>query len=356
MDKGNDFIWSQYVRVVDSFLLALLDEDVEFDVNAFSSLLAHTPLWLFPCDPSGSWARYNPYRVWCQFGYDQGVPSENPVVFDHEHSMTPFVLQNGCSCLNKAPQLALLLENPRVEVLTRMACQYWNKITVRFNDYAVAGRDECTLPPPPSAPINRSRLMKFSLGLVAYFTKEKIGFVVWHDEVVAWVVYAGEVPQPWKKYEPKAKARVSAPSACGEALNAKPPTNRERPETFIDAFALPPPLPKKVHSLAIVGSRVLPRTVLALCAVKDDVLAPLNCVVTMRPLPGLEVSYNQVRSLSSLFLIVLFIYLYILFIYWLFCHSYIHIYVCVCVFIYHSIGLTSLPLLFLLGSFLSCGL
>ena len=54
MDKGTDFIWSQYVRVVDDFLLALLDEDVEFDVNAYSSLLAHTPLWLFPCDPSGS--------------------------------------------------------------------------------------------------------------------------------------------------------------------------------------------------------------------------------------------------------------------------------------------------------------
>ena len=202
--------------------------------------------------------------------------------------------------------------------------------------------------------------MKFSLGLVAYFTKEKIGFVAWHDEVVAWVVYAGEVPKPWKKYEPKAKAHVSAPSACGEALNAKPPTKRERPETFIDAFALPPPLPKKVHSLVIVGLRVLPRIVLALYAVKDDALALLNCVVTMRPLPGLEVSYNQVRSLSSLFLIVSFIYLYILFIYWLFYHSYIHIYVCVCVcvcvFIYHSIGLTSLPLLFLLGSFLSCGL
>ena len=61
MDKGTDFIRSQYVRVVDGFLLVLLDEDVEFDVNAYSSLLAHTPLWLFPCDPSGSWARYNPY-------------------------------------------------------------------------------------------------------------------------------------------------------------------------------------------------------------------------------------------------------------------------------------------------------
>ena len=39
MDKGTDFIWSQYVRVVNGFLLALLDEDVEFAVNAYSSLL-----------------------------------------------------------------------------------------------------------------------------------------------------------------------------------------------------------------------------------------------------------------------------------------------------------------------------
>ncbi|KAL0010824.1 hypothetical protein SO802_005932 [Lithocarpus litseifolius] len=179
-------------------------------------------------------------------------------MLDHEHSVTPFVLQTGCSCLNKAPLLALLPENPRVGVLTRRACRYWNEIVVRFNDYAAVVRDEYTFPPPFSAPINRSHHMKFSHGLVAYFTKEKIGFVAWHDEVAAWVAYAGEVHEPWKKCEPMAKARVSAPSAC--------------------------------------GSRVLPRTVLAIRAMKDDALAPLNCAVTMRPLPGLEVSDNQVPS------------------------------------------------------------
>nr|POF05774.1 hypothetical protein CFP56_43525 [Quercus suber] len=134
--------------------------------------------------------------------------------------------------------------------------------------------------------------MKFSRGLVAYFAKEKIGFVAWHDELAAWVAYAGEVPEPWKKYEPMAKACVSTPLACGEALNAKPPTKRERPETSIDAFALPLPLPKKVRSSIVTGSRVLPHIVLVLRAMKDDALASLNCAVTMRPLPGFEVSDN----------------------------------------------------------------
>ncbi|KAK9987050.1 hypothetical protein SO802_032001 [Lithocarpus litseifolius] len=171
--------------------------------------------------PPFSWERYNPHRVRRQFGYDQGVSSENPMVLDHKHSVTPFVLQTGRSCLNKVTLLALLLENPRVGVLTRRACRYWNEIAVRFNDY----------------------------------------------------VAVGKVPEPWKKYEPMAKARVSAPSAHGEALNAKPPANRERLETSVNAFAFPHPLPKK-----------------------DDALAPLNCAVTMRPLPGLEVPDNQVPS------------------------------------------------------------
>ena len=165
-----------------------MDEDVESDVSAYSSLLACTPLWLFPCGPLSSWARYNPHKVRRQFRYDQGVPSENPVVFDHEHSVTPFVLQTRLSCLNKAPLLALLPENPRVGILTRRACQYWNEIAVRFNDYTAAGRDECSFPPPHLAPINRSCHMKFSCRLVSYLTKEKIGFVAWHDEVAAWVV------------------------------------------------------------------------------------------------------------------------------------------------------------------------
>ena len=165
-----------------------MDEDVESDVSAYSSLLACTPLWLFPCGPLSSWARYNPHRVRRQFGYDQGVPSENPVVLDHEHSVTPFILRTGRSCLNKEPLLALLSENPRVGVLIRRACLYWNEIPVRFNDYAASGSDEYTFPPPPSAPINRSRHMKFSCRLVSYLTKEKIGFVAWHDEVAAWVV------------------------------------------------------------------------------------------------------------------------------------------------------------------------
>ena len=99
------------------------------------------------------------------------------MVLDHEHSVTPFILRAGHSCLNKEPLLALNSENPRVGVLTQRACQYWNEIAVRFNDYAASGRDECTFPPPPSAPIDRSRHMKFSRGLVAYFAKEKIGFV-----------------------------------------------------------------------------------------------------------------------------------------------------------------------------------
>ena len=70
--------------------------------------------------------------------------------------------------------------------------------------------------------------MKFSHGLIAYFTKEKIGFVAWHDEVAAWVAYIGEVPRPWKKYEPMAKACVSVPLVRGEVLNAKPQAKRER--------------------------------------------------------------------------------------------------------------------------------
>ena len=122
MDKEVDFIWHPYVSIVDGFLLTLLDEDVESDVSAYSSLLAHTPLWLFPCGPSSSWARYNLHRIRRQFRYDQGVPSENPVVLDNEHSVTPFVLQTRHSCLNMAPPLALLPENPRVGVLTWRAC------------------------------------------------------------------------------------------------------------------------------------------------------------------------------------------------------------------------------------------
>ena len=102
----------------------MLDEDVKFDVSAYSSLLARTPLWLFPCGPSGSWPQYNPHRVRRQFRYDQGVPSENPMVLDHEHSVTPFILQTGRSCLNKATPLALLPENSRVGFLTQRSCQY----------------------------------------------------------------------------------------------------------------------------------------------------------------------------------------------------------------------------------------
>nr|POE60109.1 hypothetical protein CFP56_33270 [Quercus suber] len=246
MDREANFVWRPYVSIADGFSFALLDKDVE----------------------------------------SYSVSSENLVVLDHEHSVTPFILQNGRSCLNKAPLPALLPENPRVRVLTRRACQYWNEIAVRFNDYAEAGRDECIFPPPPSALINRSCHMKFSRGLVTYFAKEKIGFVAWHDEVTAWVAYAGEVPKPWKKYEPMAKACVSAPLARGEALNAMPQAKREKLETSVDAFARPPPLPKKVCSSIVAGSRVLPRTVLALHAMKDNALAPLNCAVTTRPLPG----------------------------------------------------------------------
>ena len=67
--------------------------------------------------------------------------------------------------------------NSRVEVLTHRACQYWNEIVVRFNDYVAVGGNECIFPSPPLVPINRSHYTKFSCGLIAYFTKEKIGFV-----------------------------------------------------------------------------------------------------------------------------------------------------------------------------------
>jgi len=87
--------------------------------------------------------------------------------------------------------------------------------------------------------------MKFSHGLIAYFTKEKIGFVAWHDEVATWVAYVGEVPKSWKKDEPMAKARDFVPSTHGEVLNAKPSAKREIPEISITTSVLPPPLPKK---------------------------------------------------------------------------------------------------------------
>ena len=44
MDREVDFIWRPYVSIVDGFLLVLLDEAVESDMSAYSSLLAHTPL------------------------------------------------------------------------------------------------------------------------------------------------------------------------------------------------------------------------------------------------------------------------------------------------------------------------
>nr|POE80493.1 hypothetical protein CFP56_25206 [Quercus suber] len=76
MDREADFIWHPCVSIVDGFSLALFDGDIESDVSAYSFLLARTPLWLFPCGPSSSWARYNLHRVRRQFGYDQGVPSQ----------------------------------------------------------------------------------------------------------------------------------------------------------------------------------------------------------------------------------------------------------------------------------------
>ena len=147
------------------------------------------------------------------------------------------------------------------------------------------------------------------------------------------MAYAGEVLEPWKKYEPMAKARFLAPLVHGEALNAKPPAKRERPKTFVNAFALPPPLPKKVHSSVVAGSRVLPRTMLALHTIKDDALAPLNCAITIRPLPGPEVSDNQVCPFPSLFLIVSFIYIFYLLVILSFIYTYIYIYMYVCMYL-----------------------
>nr|POE91663.1 hypothetical protein CFP56_18613 [Quercus suber] len=89
-------------------------------------------------------------------------------------------------------------------------------------------------------------------------------------------------------------------SARGEALNAKPPAKRESSETYVDAFALPHPLPKKVRSSVVASLRVLPCIVLALRTMKDDALAPINCAVSMRPLPGPEVSDNQVQVTLSM--------------------------------------------------------
>ena len=143
-----------------------------------------------------------------------------------------------------------------------------------------------------------------------------------------------KVLEPWKKYENMAKARVFNPLARGEALNAKPSAKRERPEISINAFAFPPPLSKKIRSLIVVGSRVLPRTVLALRAMKDDALTPLNCAVTMRPLPGPEVSENQVCLFPSLSFLSSFICAYIYFLFWLFYHSYIHTYIYIYIYIH----------------------
>ena len=97
-----------------------------------------------------------------------------------------------------------------------------------------------------------------------------------------------------------------------------------------------------------MGSRVLPRTVLTLRAIKDDALAPLNCAVTMRPLPRPEVFDNLVRPLPSLFLIVSFICIvYVLLLLLLllflvilsFMDTYIYIYIYVCMYVYLSITL-----------------
>ncbi|KAK7824882.1 hypothetical protein CFP56_033953 [Quercus suber] len=113
MDKEVNFIWRPYINVASSFSLASLDEDVGVDMN--------------------SRARYNPHRVRCQFGYDQGVPSENPVLLDHEHSVTSFILQTRCSHLNKTSPLAMIQDNSKAGLLTQRACQYWNEITVRID-------------------------------------------------------------------------------------------------------------------------------------------------------------------------------------------------------------------------------
>ena len=142
------------------------------------------------------------------------------------------------------------------------------------------------------------------------------------------------------------KARISIPLVHGEALNAKPPIKRERPETFVDTFALPPLLPKKVRSSVAVGLRVLPCTVLALRVMKDDALAPLNCAVTMRPLPGPEVSDNQVCPLPSFFLIISFIYIF--YYYYYFGYFIIHIYIYI---FYLSLHWTTITPLFILSHF-----
>lgn len=104
----------------------------------------------------------------------------------------------------------------------------------------MVGGNDCVFPPPPLVPINRSGHTKFRRGLIAYFKKEKTGFVAWH-EVGPWEAYAGEVPKSWEKDEPMAKAHVLVPSMHGETFNARPPVKRKRPETSVVAFALPLP-------------------------------------------------------------------------------------------------------------------
>ena len=95
------------------------------------------------------------------------MSSENPVLLDHEHSVTSFILQTGCSHLNKTSSRAMIPDSLKARFLAQRECRYWNEIAVRYNDYAAIDREKCIFLTPTLIPINRSHYMKFSRYLIA---------------------------------------------------------------------------------------------------------------------------------------------------------------------------------------------
>ena len=170
---------------------------------------------------------YCAHRVRRQYGFDQEVLAIIGIAASEIPIVNPFLKTRAFAYWNSVAPWVVILSSNRVGIYTTGMSNYWRELMAAMVEFRNNGRGDIShLLQACIFPLPHPHLFLATNTMTTYANRQSLGYAVWHQEGLRWMIYGDHHPPLWLRDHPHVLALGKVASNRGRrtALTGTPTT------------------------------------------------------------------------------------------------------------------------------------
>jgi hypothetical protein len=190
------------------------------DMRSLTYLSATNAGWL-PILSSGrlQFTTYGAHRVRRQFGFNQEVPAVMGIAAGEIPTINPFLKARAFAYWSGIAPQVIVPSGDRVGVYTTGMVNYWRELMAAMVEFRNNGKGDIShLLQSYISPLPHPRLFVAINTMTTYANRQRLGYVVWHQEESQWMIFGNHHPPLWLRDHPHIPAPGKVASSRGRRI------------------------------------------------------------------------------------------------------------------------------------------